>query len=78
MFVLFEKELFLILMTSDISINNYVNLFWVRIGKDREKEQDYVNLTKPFKMAIIGKRGPLVLQTLYAPVQGNARAKKWE
>ena len=21
---------------------------------------------------------PLVLQTLYAPVQGNARAKKWE
>jgi hypothetical protein len=24
------------------------------------------------------KRGPLVLQTLYAPVQGNARAKKWE
>jgi hypothetical protein len=28
--------------------------------------------------AIIGKRGPLVLQTLYASVQGNARAKKWE
>jgi len=28
--------------------------------------------------AIIGRRGPLVLQTLYAPVQGNARAKKWE
>jgi hypothetical protein len=25
-----------------------------------------------------GKRGPLVLQTLYGPVQGNARAKKWE
>jgi hypothetical protein len=24
------------------------------------------------------KRGPLDLQTLYAPVQGNARAKKWE
>ena len=24
------------------------------------------------------KRGPLVLQTLYAPVQGNARAKKQE
>jgi hypothetical protein len=21
---------------------------------------------------------PMVLQTLYAPVQGNARAKKWE
>jgi hypothetical protein len=29
-------------------------------------------------LAIIGKRGPLVLQTLYAPIQGNARAKKWE
>jgi hypothetical protein len=24
------------------------------------------------------KRDPLDLQTLYAPVQGNARAKKWE
>jgi hypothetical protein len=29
-------------------------------------------------VAITGKRGPLVLQTLYAPVQGNARAKKRE
>jgi hypothetical protein len=29
-------------------------------------------------MAVTGKRGPLVLQTLYAPVQGNTRAKKWE
>jgi hypothetical protein len=28
--------------------------------------------------AIIGKKGPLVLLTLYASVQGNARAKKWE
>jgi hypothetical protein len=28
-------------------------------------------------LAIIGKRSPLVLQTLYASVQGNARAKKW-
>ena len=27
-------------------------------------------------VAIIGKRGPLDLQTLYAPVQGNARAKR--
>jgi hypothetical protein len=27
---------------------------------------------------ITGKRGLLVLQTLYAPVQGNARAKKRE
>jgi hypothetical protein len=30
------------------------------------------------KAAITGKRGSLVLQTLYAPVQGNVRAKKWE
>jgi hypothetical protein len=29
-------------------------------------------------VAIIGKRDPLVLQTIYAPVQGNARDKKWE
>jgi hypothetical protein len=28
--------------------------------------------------AITGKRGPLDTQTLYAPVQENARAKKWE
>ena len=28
--------------------------------------------------AISGKRGPLVLQTVYASVQGNTRAKKWE
>ena len=33
----------------------------------------YVSLS-----AIIGKRGPLVLQTLNASVQVNARAKKWE
>jgi hypothetical protein len=26
--------------------------------------------------SIIGKRGPLFLQTLYAPVQGNTRARK--
>jgi hypothetical protein len=25
-----------------------------------------------------GKRGPLVVKTLYASVQGNDRAKKWE
>jgi hypothetical protein len=29
-------------------------------------------------LVFIGKRGSLVLQTLYAPVQGNTRAKKWE
>jgi hypothetical protein len=28
--------------------------------------------------AVTGKRGLLDLQTLYAPVQWNARAKKWE
>ena len=27
---------------------------------------------------LVGNRGPLVVQTLYASVQGNARAKKWE
>jgi hypothetical protein len=27
---------------------------------------------------VTGKRVPLVLQTLYSPVQGNSRAKKWE
>jgi hypothetical protein len=25
-----------------------------------------------------GKRGPMDMQTLYASVQGNTRAKKWE
>jgi hypothetical protein len=29
-------------------------------------------------LAITGKRGPLDTETLYAPVQGNARAIKWE
>jgi hypothetical protein len=33
---------------------------------------------KMAQLAISGKRGPLVVQTLYASVQGNARAKKWE
>jgi hypothetical protein len=35
----------------------------------------YQKMAEP---AISGKRGPLVMQTLYASVQGNARAKKWE
>jgi hypothetical protein len=35
-------------------------------------------VSKMAYLAITGKRGPLVMQTLYAPVQGNARAKKWE
>ena len=32
------------------------------------------------KDGLVGRhwRGPLDLQTLYAPVQGNARAKQWE
>jgi hypothetical protein len=29
-------------------------------------------------LAILGKSGPLVLQTLYAPVEGNVRARNWE
>jgi hypothetical protein len=35
-------------------------------------------LTSLLKSAISGKRGPLVVQTLSASVQGNARAKEWE
>jgi hypothetical protein len=34
--------------------------------------------TKALRKPTSGKRDPLVLQTLYAPVQGNARAKKQE
>jgi hypothetical protein len=34
------------------------------------------NLRKEEFSAITGKRGPLDTQTLYAPVQGNTRAKK--
>jgi hypothetical protein len=33
---------------------------------------------KMAQLAISGKRGPLVMQTLSVSVQGNARAKKWE
>jgi hypothetical protein len=33
---------------------------------------------KMASQAITGKRGPLVVQTLFALVQGNVRAKKWE
>jgi hypothetical protein len=39
--------------------------------------QGNANQNNPESLAN-GKRGPLVLQTLYAPVQENARAKKWE
>jgi hypothetical protein len=30
------------------------------------------------KDGLVGKRGSLFLQTLYASIQGTARAKKWE
>jgi hypothetical protein len=33
---------------------------------------------KKSKLDVTGKRGPLDTQTLYDPLQGNARAKKWE
>jgi hypothetical protein len=42
---------------------------------------DDLSLDKPVltcDIRIIRKTVPLVLLTLYAPVQGNARAKKWE
>jgi hypothetical protein len=32
----------------------------------------------PSRPSLGREAGPLVLQTLYAPVQENARAKKWE
>jgi hypothetical protein len=40
----------------------------------------FINRQRDMYSCIIKKenRGPLVRQTLYAPVQGNARAKKWE
>jgi hypothetical protein len=41
-----------------------------RINKIIQGKKRYLTIT--------GKRGPLDRQTLYAPVQGNARAKKWE
>jgi hypothetical protein len=37
-----------------------------------------VDLCSSNYLIISGKRGPLVLQTLSASVQGNAMAKKWE
>ena len=35
-------------------------------------------MEKPGRYGHRGKRGPLVVQALYASVEGNARAKKWE
>jgi hypothetical protein len=40
--------------------------------------EELEKVPKELKSAIIGKKGLLVLQTLYAPVQANARTKKWE
>jgi hypothetical protein len=40
--------------------------------------QKLCNFILLLNFAISGKRGPLVVQTLYALVQGNARAKNWE
>jgi hypothetical protein len=37
---------------------------------------NHFNISYYALSAITGKRGPLDTQTLYAPVQGNARAKK--
>jgi hypothetical protein len=36
------------------------------------------NERQKYKGLKSGKRGPLFVKTLYASVQGNARAKKWE
>ena len=49
---------------------------------DLKREVDTIEKTQSegtLEMETIsGKRGPLVLQTFYASVQGNAWAKKWE
>jgi hypothetical protein len=37
-----------------------------------------VNPISQNALELTKKRGPLVVQTLYASVQVNARAKKWE
>jgi hypothetical protein len=42
----------------------------------RKKTIKKIILVKINQSAITGKRGPMDLQTLYAPVQGNTRAKK--
>jgi hypothetical protein len=39
------------------------------VGREGERKRENNNKKE---------RGPLVLQTLYALVQGNARTKKWE
>jgi hypothetical protein len=44
----------------------------------KEKNIHNYERLKELALTITGKRGPLIRQTLYAPVQGNARAKKWE
>ena len=50
--------------------------------QDLKREVDTIEKTQSegtLEMETIsGKRGPLVLQTFYASVQGNARAKKWD
>jgi hypothetical protein len=43
---------------------------------DGEERAAYKHINSNW--AITAKTGPLDLQTLYAPVQGNARAKKGE
>jgi hypothetical protein len=45
-------------------------------GEARESTQGAEGVCNP--ICGTGRRTPLVLQTLYAPVQWNARAKKWK
>jgi hypothetical protein len=52
-----------------------------QIFRNKEREALWVSLLQyPYVhwQPHILQKWPLVLQTLYAPVQGNARAKRWE
>jgi hypothetical protein len=62
----------------------YTLLFTVYRRKNRTVEGETAaghlcdRIAVTIKTVSKGKRGPLDLQTLYASVQGNTRAKKWE
>ena len=74
-----ESQSFLICIS--LMIKDVEHFFRCFSATNQYPQSSYLQLHMQQKMAqsaITGKRGPLVLQTLYAPVQGNARAMKWE